>query len=326
LPRFAERVLIFGDGPLAAQLLSELRSHPELGLCVVAQIPGEIQENRLSPGPNGAASLEELAGCVGRHRVNRIIIAMEDRRGKLPVEQLLSMKSRGIVIQDGTNLYETITGRIPTDSLRLGWLLFSEGFHVSRALLAYKQLVSIVVSLVGLVLCLPLIPFIALAVKSSPGPVLYRQKRVGRDGSVFDCLKFRTMRADAEADSGPTWTGDNDPRITRVGQFLRLSRLDEIPQLWNVLKGDMSFVGPRPERPEFVGQLTQAIPHYQLRHTVRPGLTGWAQVRYKYANTLEDSKQKLQFDLFYIKNISVGLDLLILFETLKIVLIGRGAK
>jgi sugar transferase (PEP-CTERM system associated) len=327
LPRFAERALIFGDGPLAGQLLSELRSHPEFGLRVVAQISEEIKENSVPPGPHGAASVEELAGYVERHRVNRIIIAMGDRRGRLPVEQLLSMKGRGIVIQDGTDLYETITGKIPTDSLRLGWLLFSPGFHVSRALLAYKRLVSMLVSLVGLLLCLPIIPLIALAVKlASPGPVLYRQKRVGRDGSVFDCLKFRTMYADAEADSGATWAGDNDPRITRVGRFLRSSRLDEIPQLWNVLKGDMSLVGPRPERPEFVGPLTQAIPHYQFRHVVRPGLTGWAQVRYKYANTLEDSKQKLQFDLFYIKNISVGLDLLILFETIKTVVIGRGAR
>jgi len=168
---------------------------------------------------------------------------------------------------------------------------------------------------------------IALAIKlTSSGPALYRQKRVGRDGTVFDCLKFRTMRADAEADSGPTWAGDNDPRITPLGRFLRFSRLDEIPQLWNVLKGDMSLVGPRPERPEFVDWLNREIPYYYLRHTIRPGITGWAQVRYKYGSTVEDAKEKLRYDLFYIKNFSPGLDLLILLQTIKIILLGRGAR
>jgi exopolysaccharide biosynthesis polyprenyl glycosylphosphotransferase len=183
------------------------------------------------------------------------------------------------------------------------------------------------VALLALVVSLPLLPFIVLAVKlGSPGPVLYRQQRVGRRGKIFYCYKFRTMRRDAEADTGATWATDNDPRITRVGKFLRSSRLDEIPQLWCVLKGDMHFVGPRPERPEFVEWLSREIPYYGVRHVVRPGITGWAQVQYKYGNTLEDAREKLQYDLFYIKNASLGLDLLIMFETIKIVLIGRGAK
>lgn len=327
LPQFAERALILGEGPLAGQLLSELGARPELGLRVVAQVSERAINDGISAGPNGAGRVAELARCVDFHRVNRIIVAMADRRGKLPVEQLLSMKSRGVLIQDGTNVYEAITGKIHIESLRLGWLLFSPGFHISRGLMISKRLTSALVSVIGLVLVLPLIPLIALAIKiSSSGPILYRQKRVGRDGSVFDCLKFRTMRADAETDSGPIWAGDNDPRITRVGRFLRASRLDEIPQLLNVLRGDMSLVGPRPERPEFVDWLKTEIPHYYLRHTIRPGLTGWAQICYKYGNTVDDVKEKLRYDLFYIKNMSPGLDFLILFQTIKIILLGRGAK
>jgi exopolysaccharide biosynthesis polyprenyl glycosylphosphotransferase len=183
------------------------------------------------------------------------------------------------------------------------------------------------VAATALVLVSPLLPFIILAIKlDSPGAVLYRQLRVGLDGKHFYCFKFRTMRPDAEADTGATWATDNDPRITRVGRFLRLSRLDEIPQLWCVLKGDMAFVGPRPERPEFVDRLILKIPHYRLRHMVRPGITGWAQVRYRYGNTDDDAREKLQYDLFYLKNASVGLDLLIMFQTIKIVLLGRGAQ
>src|SRR5205814_4574806 len=190
-----------------------------------------------------------------------------------------------------------------------------------------RRALSFGVALIGLVIALPLLPFIMLAEKlSSPGPVFYRQKRVGRLGITFYCYKFRTMRQDAEADTGATWATDDDPRITRAGRFLRTSRLDEIPQLWCVFKGDMGFVGPRPERPEFVEWLTKEIPYYPLRNVVRPGVTGWAQIRYKYGNTLEDAKEKLQYDLFYIKNASVGLDLLIMFQTIKIVILGRGAQ
>ncbi|PYU20872.1 MAG: hypothetical protein DMG32_21605 [Acidobacteria bacterium] len=247
--------------------------------------------------------------------------------GKLPVELLLSLKSRGVLVQDGADVYEAITGKVPIESLRLGWLLFSPGFRASRFLLIYKRVAAVLISILGLLLSLPLLPFVALAIGlTSPGAVFYRQKRVGRAGTVFDCYKFRTMRADAEADQGPTWASDDDPRITPVGRFLRMSRLDEIPQLWNVLKGDMNIVGPRPERPEFVDWLTREIPYYYLRHTVRPGITGWAQVRYEYGSSVEASKEKLRYDLFYIKNLSPGLDFLIFFDTVKTILLGRGAK
>jgi sugar transferase (PEP-CTERM system associated) len=334
-PQFAERALILGDSPLALSILRELHSRPELGLRVVSHVltdgdgTGQVNGDRREAAEESLESIacEELSRAVKTHRVNRIVVAMRDRRGKMPVELLLSLKSRGVLIQDGTDLYETVTGKVPIESLRLGWLLFSPGFHLSRLLMIYKRLASMLISIVGLLLSLPLLPFIAVAIKlTSRGPVFYRQKRVGRDGTVFYCYKFRTMCADAEADSGPTWAGDDDPRITRVGRFLRMSRLDEIPQLWNVLKGDMSLIGPRPERPEFVERLTQDIPYYHLRHTVRPGITGWAQVRYRYGSSIEDAKEKLRYDLFYIKNMSPGLDFLILFDTTKTILMGRGAK
>jgi sugar transferase (PEP-CTERM system associated) len=335
LSQFAERTMIFGDEPFASRLLQELESRPEVGLRVVGRIlvagNGSYQLNCERPGEtgtsDGAITDQEFPTVIGLQRVNRILIALDDRRGRLPVNLLLSMKSRGVLIQDGIELYEQVTGKIPIESLRLGTLLFSSGFHISRFLVIYKRLASIAVSIVGLLLGLPLLPFIALAIKlTSPGRLFYHQKRVGKDDTIFYCHKFRTMRADAEADTGPTWAGDEDPRITAVGRFLRTTRLDEIPQLWNVLKGDMSLIGPRPERPEFIEWLKQEIPYYNLRHAVRPGITGWAQIRYKYGSTIEDAKEKLRYDLFYIKNMSPGLDALIFFSTVKTILLGRGAK
>jgi sugar transferase (PEP-CTERM system associated) len=334
-PRFAERTMIFGDEPSASRLLRELESRPELGLSVVGRVlvdgNGTYEmncERRSRTGTSdGAITREELPTAIGLQRVNRIIVSLDERRGRLPVEVLLSMKSRGVHVQDGFEFYEQITGKLPIESLRLGTLLFSSGFRVSRFLVIYKRASSIVVSIIGLVLCLPFLPLVALAIKlTSPGRLLYHQKRVGRNGAVFYCHKFRTMRADAEADTGPTWAGDEDPRITSVGHFLRTTRLDEIPQLWNVLKGEMSLVGPRPERPEFVEWLKKEIPHFHLRHTVRPGITGWAQIRYKYGSSVEDAKEKLRYDLFYIKHLSPGLDVLIFFQTVKIILLGRGAR
>jgi sugar transferase (PEP-CTERM system associated) len=315
-PNLADRAVVFGDGPLARLLLGELESRPELGLRVVAHIHGAANKDSA-----------DLACSVEAEEANRIIIAMDDRRGRLPVERLLSLKSHGVQIQDGAQLYEAVTGKVPLEALRPGWLLFSDGFHASRSLVFCGRAISCLVSAVGLLLSLPLFPLIALAIKmTSPGPVFYRQKRVGRDGKVFLCCKFRSMRADAETHTGATWATDNDPRITPVGRFLRAARLDEIPQLWMVLKGDMNIIGPRPERPEFVDTLAENIPFYHLRHTIRPGVTGWAQVRYKYGNSVEDAREKLKYDLYYIKNLSVGLDLLILFHSIKIVLLGRGAR
>jgi len=320
-PYFRERVYVLGTGERAQRLLNGLRQRSELGIEVVGWT-GNI---------DGALTRESVAGhllgVTKETRVHRVIVAMPDRRGTLPVEELLNLRLAGVSVEEATSWLEKITGRIEVEQLYPSWLIFAEGFRFSGFFRMMRRLMNFVLALIGLVLASPLLPFIALGIRlDSPGPVLYRQKRVGRGGDNFYCYKFRTMRPDAEADRGATWATDDDPRITRFGKFLRSSRLDEIPQLWCVLKGDMHFVGPRPERPEFVEWLSKEIPYYGVRHTVRPGITGWAQVQYKYGNTMEDAREKLQYDLFYIKNASFGLDLLILFQTIKIVVLGRGAK
>jgi sugar transferase (PEP-CTERM system associated) len=334
-PRLAERVVILGDGALAESLQHEIEARPELGICVVGR--PQMLEDGSRPGNRERGempiTLSQTSFCpdfsVDRqiHGIDRIVVAMEERRGKLPVGLLLSLKNRGVQVQDGNDVYESITGKVPIESIRLSWLLFSSGYFASRLFLIYKRFASLVTSILGLLLSLPLLPFIILAIKlGSPGQIFYRQRRVGRNGVIFRCYKFRTMRSDAEADTGPTWAQDDDPRITPVGRFLRKTRMDEIPQLVNVLRGDMSLIGPRPERPEFVAALDQKIPYYHLRHSVRPGITGWAQILYKYGSSVEDAKEKLRYDLFYIKNMSAGLDLLIILSTIKIILLGRGAK
>jgi sugar transferase (PEP-CTERM system associated) len=326
LPQFAERVLIFGDAPLGRLLFDELGARPELGLRIVGQISEDIAESG-EPRGDVAPTRGDLTRLAELERANRIVLAMGERQEKFPVAQLLRLKNRGVVVQDGADLYETVTGKVPYESLRFEWLLFSTGMETSRLTLFLKRATSLLLSALGVIVALPLIPFIIAAIKlTSAGKVFYKQKRVGCDGKLFDCYKFRTMRADAEVETGPTFASDDDPRVTPVGRFLRTSRLDEIPQLWNVLKGDMNLVGPRPERPNFVDRFHREIPWYHLRHSIPPGVTGWAQIRYGYGNSLQDAKQKLGYDLFYVKNMSLGLDLLILFETVKIVLLGRGAK
>jgi sugar transferase (PEP-CTERM system associated) len=259
-------------------------------------------------------------------RIDRIIVAMEDRRGSMPTRELLDLRLRGVVIEDASLLMERVTGKLPLDGLNPSALIFTQGFNVNALQQFGRRLASFTVSLIGLLICLPLIPFLMLAVRvSSPGPIFFRQTRIGRRGRPFSIVKFRTMRQDAEVD-GAMWATKNDPRATSIGRFMRITRLDEIPQLWNVFRGEMAFVGPRPERPEFVEWLTQEIPFYDLRHMVRPGITGWAQVRYKYGASLEETKQKLEYDLYYVKHLSVGLDLLIMFETIKTIVLGRGAQ
>ena len=320
-PFLRERVYVLGTGERAQRLVRGLRERSGLGIEVVGwtgDVEGELTRGTV------ASHLGRLARDKGVHRV---IVAMPDRRGTLPVEELLDLRLGGVKVEEATSWLERISGRIEVEQLNPSWLIFAEGFRFSGFFRMVRRTLNFLVALAGTVISLPLIPFIVLAVKlDSSGPVLYRQRRVGRRGVVFYCYKFRTMRVDAEADTGATWATDDDPRITRVGKFLRSSRLDEIPQLWCVLKGDMHFVGPRPERPEFVEWLSKEIPYYGVRHMVRPGITGWAQVQYKYGNTLDDAREKLQYDLFYIKNASFGLDFLIMFHTIKIVVLGRGAQ
>ena len=319
-PFFRERVYVLGTGDRAQRLVSGLR-RPGLGIEVVGwtgNIEGELTLEAVG---------DHLAGLAKERGVHRVIVAMPNRRGTIPVQQLLTLRLAGVKVEEATSWLEKLTGRIEVEQLYPSWFIFAEGFRFSTVNRILRRIVNFIAAFCGLVLALPVLPFVALAVKiSSTGPVFYRQERVGRGSETFYCYKFRTMRQDAEADTGATWATDDDPRITRVGKYLRLLRLDEIPQLWCVLKGDMHFVGPRPERPEFVKWLSREIPYYNLRHVVRPGITGWAQVQYKYGNTLEDAREKLQYDLFYIKNASIGLDLLIMFHTVKIVLLGRGAR
>ena len=319
-PLFRERIYVLGTGDRAQRLLDGLRRRV-LGVEVVGwtgNIQGELTRE---------AAAQHLVNLARGKGVHRVIVAMTDRRGTLPVGELLALRLTGVKVEEATSWLEKMSGRIEVEQLNPSWLIFREGFRFSSLNRSLRRVINFLTALIAAVFSLPLLPFIALAVWiSSPGPVLYRQKRVGRGGSIFYCYKFRTMRQDAEADTGATWATDNDPRITRVGRFLRTARLDEIPQLLCVLKGDMHFVGPRPERPEFVKWLSKEIPYYGVRHVVRPGITGWAQVNYSYGNTLEDAREKLQYDLFYIKNASIGLDAVIMFQTIKIVVLGRGAK
>lgn len=322
-PFLRERVYVLGSGERAQRLVQSIRSRPEIGMEVVGWA-GAVSE---AAAMDRDALANTLRALVQSASVDRVIVALSDRRGTMPVRELLELRIRNVKVEEASALLERIFGKIEVDGLHPSALIFTDGFRLNASLMFARRLVSTFVSLVLLLIVTPLIPVIALAIKlTSPGPVLYRQKRVGRGGEYFNCYKFRTMRADAEADTGPTWAGDDDPRITRVGRFLRQTRLDEIPQLFNVVRGDMSFVGPRPERPEFVDWLTREIPYYNLRHIVRPGVTGWAQVSYEYGASLEQSKEKLTYDLYYIKHISLAFDLYIMFTTIKIVLFGRGAR
>ena len=320
-PYMQEKVYVLGTGQRAQRLVQGLRQRKDLGVDVIGwsgNVEGALTREAT------AIHLMELAG---QHRVHRVIVAMPDRRGTIPVEELLQLRLNGVRIEEATSWLEKISGRIEVEQLYPSWLIFADGFRFSTSFNLMRRMLSTLMALMLLLVTLPVLPLVILAIKlDSKGPVLYKQKRVGRAGNTFYCFKFRTMRQDAEADTGPTWAGDDDPRITRIGKLLRAARIDEIPQLWCVFKGDMAFVGPRPERPEFVEWLSKEIPYYGVRHAVRPGITGWAQVRYKYGNTVEDAKEKLQYDLFYIKNASLGLDILIMFQTIKIVLLGRGAQ
>jgi sugar transferase (PEP-CTERM system associated) len=321
LPILVERVYVLGTGERAQRVVQGLRQNPELGV-EIASWTGKMEGAVTSDSV--AAHLMEV---VHKQKVHRVIVAVPDRRGTIPMQELLDLRMHGIKIEEATSWLEKISGKIEVENLYPSWLVFGEGFRRSTVFTMIRRALSVIISLVGLILALPLIPLIMLAIRfDSQGPVFYSQTRVGKNGRLFKVVKFRTMRQDAEAANGPQWAGNGDPRVTRVGKFLRSSRLDEIPQLWCVLKGDMAFVGPRPERPEIIELYSKDIPYYGVRHIVRPGLTGWAQVKYKYGSTVEDMREKLQYDLFYIKNASIGLDLLIMFQTVKTVLLRRGAQ
>jgi len=258
--------------------------------------------------------------------VDRVVVSLSDARGTLPMNKLLEMKLDGVQFTHLASVYEEYTGKIAVENLRPSWFIFSDGFRRSRWLFAVKRTLDVALALIVTVITAPLMALLTVLVRlTSPGPAIYSQQRVGQHGRVFTVHKFRSMRQDAEESTGAVWAKPDDPRTTGLGRFMRRTRLDELPQLWNVLIGDMSFVGPRPERPEFVTTLATQIPYYGQRHVVRPGLTGWAQVRYTYGASVEDALMKLQYDLFYIKNMSLSLDLFIIFSTARTVLLRRGA-
>lgn len=326
--RPAERLLLVGTGAAAIELARELHERRrELGVELVGFVDPDatmVGQSLVNPGVVG--TIEDIPRIVEDAQVDRVVVSLADARGKLPMDKLLEMKLAGVQFDHLASVYEEYTGKIAVENLRPSWLIFSEGFNTPRWLVAAKRTVDTVASSLGFVFALPFLLLVAVAVRlSSPGPVLYHQKRVGQHGRIFTVHKFRSMRHDAEAATGAVWASPRDPRVTPVGRVLRRSRLDELPQLWNVLIGDMSFVGPRPERPEFVAELTEQIPFYGQRHVVKPGVTGWAQVRYTYGASLEDAMEKLQYDLFYIKNMSLALDVYIILETVKTVLVRPGS-
>lgn len=321
LSLFRERVFVLGHGPRAAHVVEVLSSRRDAGMTVVGW-----KDDGPAINKDDYESAALFPFCTPKPNIDRIVVAMENRRGSMPIRGLLELRLRGVVIEDDGAVLERLLGRLPLEGLTPSALIFTDGFKIGTAKLIARRVVSLCAALIGLSICLPAIPILILAVRlSSPGPVFFRQQRVGLRGRLFTIYKFRTMRRDAEA-HGAVWATKDDPRITRLGRFMRKTRLDEIPQLWNVLCGDMSFVGPRPERPEFVQWLSNEIPYYDLRHMIRPGLTGWAQVRYQYGATLEETKRKLEYDLYYLKHLSMGLDLMILFETVKTIILRRGAQ
>jgi sugar transferase (PEP-CTERM system associated) len=320
-------LLVLGTSKLAIDAVREILKYPELNIKVV----GFVAENSDTAAVSDVdvkiiGNYDNFTKLVLEHGVNHIIVGLLDNREKLPIGDLLDFRARGMFIEDAMAFYERMTGKIPVVNLRPSWLVFNSGFDVSTDILRQKRILSILLSVVLLILASPVILLAAIMIKlDSKGPVFYKQKRVGRNGRVFKLVKFRSMRQDAEKETGAVWSGPNDRRVTRVGRFLRRTRIDELPQIYNVLRGDMDMVGPRPERPVFVDQLSKEIPYYPLRHVVKPGISGWAQVNYGYASKLEHTVEKLQYDLFYIKNLSMALDVMIILETIKTVLVRKGS-
>jgi sugar transferase (PEP-CTERM system associated) len=325
LPR--RRVLVLGNGGEAEQVIRDLhRSLVRESVSYAGLYP--VMAERDETGRERILNHDALMRTIRELRVSEIVVAVRERRGGvLPLRQLLDAKLRGIRVMDLQSFYEREMGVLRIDTMRASWMIFGDGFDQGMARDVVKRIFDLVASLALLVVTLPvlLVAMLAIVIESG-GPVFYRQERVGAAGRTFRIVKLRTMRTDAEADGKPRWAGVGDPRVTRVGALLRSTRIDELPQLWNVLTGTMSFVGPRPERPYFVEQLTQRIPFYQVRHSIKPGITGWSQVRYPYGASVEDGLEKLQYDLYYVKNHSLFLDLLILLETVQVVVLAKGAR
>ena len=323
----ARRVLVLGAGEDAALVEKVLTAPESRALSVVGFIP-TAQDGVRAVSPSRVLEFSgRLADLVRREQVDEVIVAVRERRGGvLPLRELLDCKMLGAKVLDLSSFYERVQGQVRIESLKASWLIYGEGFRQGLVRSVVKRVFDLVASIVLLVLALPVMIIAAIAILIEDGaPLFYFQERVGQGGRSFRVIKFRSMRRDAEKDGKPKWAQSNDDRVTRVGRFLRKTRIDELPQLINVLKGEMSMVGPRPERPYFVDKLTEEIPFYAVRHCVKPGVTGWAQVRYQYGASVDDALQKLQFDLYYVKNHTLFLDSLVLCETVRVVLTGQGA-
>jgi len=322
---FRRRVLVLGAGNRADRL-RRLGERPESGFAIVGYIGMSDSAPVIEEAINRSA-IHNLKRFVENLGVSEVVLALEERRNALPLQDLLRIKTAGVHVNDFSSFIERETGRVDLDTVNPSWLIFSDGFSSGRAVSSVaKRMFDVIASGLLLLLTVPVIVLFALLVKiDSRGPAFFRQSRVGLYGQPFDVVKLRSMRTDAEAD-GARWAVANDPRITRVGRFIRKVRIDELPQAWSVLKGEMSFVGPRPERPEFVADLEDKLPYYAERHMVKPGITGWAQINYPYGASIEDARHKLEYDLYYAKNYTPFLDLLILLQTLRVVLWREGAR
>lgn len=327
---YATNVLVLGSGDRAAEVAQLVESSRRLGFNLAGILEEKGNPEHHDSDLGSAQENNPLLGLrevVEQGSIHQIIVAQEDKRGNLPVKELLDLKVRGINVIEWPEFVENLAGKIPVKSLPPSFFVFNGGFSVSYASKKISELFSFVFSLVSLIILLPLFVIVAILIKTdSEGNVLYLQKRVGENGKIFDLIKFRTMVRDAEYNSGAVWARDGDPRITRIGRYLRKFRIDELPQFINVVKGDMNVVGPRPERPEFVEVLDGNIPYYSIRHAVKPGITGWAQVKASYGGSIEESRDKLEYDLFYLKNKSFKFDLFIIFKTVKTLILGRGAR
>lgn len=327
-PSFGERILIVGSGNLAVEVARQVLNRPDAGYRIIGFVGTDSEllgKSLINPRVIGLT--DDLERIVKTEGIDRIVVAMGERRGQLPTDRLLKLGLGGDVsIEEGATFYERVTGRVSLEMIRPSWLIFTGRGRQAKLAAVTRNAVHRFVALIAVLLSLPIALLTAILIKlDSRGPVFYKQERVGENGRSFVLTKFRSMRVDAEAD-GPVWASKRDERTTRVGRIIRKIRVDEIPQFWNILRGEMSFVGPRPERPHFVAQLAREIPYYEQRHLIAPGLTGWAQIKYPYGASIEDSRQKLQYDLFYIKNHSLFLDAIIMFETIKIILFGRGGQ
>ncbi len=325
LPHLTQKIMILGTGPLAEVIARAIPLSPH-NFAFAGFVQPEKDVTTV-PDDHIVGKVGQIEELLSDGKISKLIVSMTERRGVLPVRNLLTCKLRGIEILDSPTFYESLTGKLLVEAIHPSWFIYSSGFRVTSFRRACKRALDILLSVIGIILTLPILPVIALLIKiSSPGPVLFTQKRVGEGGCEFTLMKFRTMCDNAEKETGPIWAVENDPRTTGLGRWLRKTRIDEIPQIFNVLKGEMSFIGPRPERREFVEKLSETIPYYGKRHFVRPGITGWAQVKYRYGASEEDALEKLRYDLYYIKNYSITLDLMIVLETIKVVLFRRGGR